>query len=238
MPASALKTGKNPTKQKMSAPKLKPTEVLAYLQANPTFFEKHKEKLGALAVPKKGGNILSLHALKADKLAKQAQTLEIRQKQLISMAKANALVAETVFATVLSLIGCRTLANLRKYLQTEFQGQLALQSTRLFLADDSTGEESANTLTTHQIAALCPQTIVLAPLDAGAHRPLFGPKTNSLKSVCLMALTETDGTYIGLLAMGSTDETRFHAGQATTLAEFLRQAAGLTLHHAICQGSR
>lgn len=233
MPAQALKKPTKPVKSKLSAPKLKPSEVLAYLQANPAFFEKHKNALETLAVPKKGGNILSLHALKAEKVAKQAETLEIRQKQLISMAKANAIVAETVFAAVIALIGCRTLAALRKYLQTEFHSHLSLQSTRLLLVSgEEATTESPTTLTAHQIAALCPQPLVLAPLDAGLHRPLFGPKTNNLKSVCLMALTAADGTYLGLLALGSADETRFHAGQATTLAEFLRQAASQTLLHA------
>jgi uncharacterized protein YigA (DUF484 family) len=100
---------------------------------------------------------------------------------------------------------------------------------RLYQAGNA---ESATSLTAQQIHTYCPQPITLQPLDATAHRPLFGPKTNNIKSVCLMALTSEDGTYLGLLAMGSAEAARFHAGQATDLAEFLRQVTGSILKHA------
>lgn len=224
MPANA----KKPKQIKKLTPKLKPADVLTYLQANPGFFEKHKEALASLSVPKKGGNILSLHALKADKLVKQAESLKTRQMQLISTAHANAVVAETVFAAAIALVRCRTLPALRKYLQTGLTEHLELSAIRLF----TVGEESATALPAETIHALCPQPLTLMPLDAGQHRQLFGPKTNNLKSVCLMALTQPDGTYLGLLAMGSSQAERFHAGQATEFAEFLRQITSTVLQHA------
>ncbi|RYG59938.1 MAG: DUF484 family protein, partial [Alphaproteobacteria bacterium] len=76
------------------------------------------------------------------------------------------------------------------------------------------------------------QPMVLGPLNAAQHRILFGPKTNNLKSVCVMALADSSDTLHGLLALGSADATRFHAGQATTLADFLRRAAAQVLAHA------
>lgn len=221
MPTSAKKSNKI----KQINPKLKPSDVLAYLQANPAFFEKHKESLGSLSVPKKGGNILSLHALKADKLAKQTETLKTRQLQLISTAHANASVAGTVFTATLALIRCRTLANLRKYLQTGLPEHLEVDAVRLYTA----GTESPTSLTPEQIHTYCPTPLTLAPMDAAIHRPLFGPKTNNLKSTCLMALTTQDGTYLGLLALGSKEAHRFHAGQATEFAEFLRQVTSTVL---------
>lgn len=225
MPANTAKIKpKAPAK-----PRLSPTAVLSYLQANPAFFEKHKDQLASLSVPTKGGNILSLHGLKADKIAREAETLKIRQKQLISTAQGNAIVAETIFAAVLSLIPCRTMAELRQYLQTGLPTHLGLTAVRLFKAGEA---ETATTLTAGQIHTLCPQPVTLAPLNAEIHRLLFGPKTNHLKSICLMALTLPDGTYIGLLALGSDDATRFHAGQATNLADFLRQATSTVLAHA------
>lgn len=220
---------KKQSKSKKLTPSFKPSEVLAYLQAHPAFFEQHKESLASLSVPKKSGNILSLHALKSDKLTRQNQSLQTRQMQLISTAQANAIVASTVFTAALSLIRCRTLAALRKYLQTGLPDDLALSAVRLFTVAET---ESATTLTTQQISQFCPSPLTLAPMEAGLHRALFGPKTNGLKSVCLMALTDSSGTATGLLALGSADATRFHAGQATELAEFLRQVTSTVLAHA------
>ncbi|NBX85814.1 MAG: DUF484 family protein [Proteobacteria bacterium] len=221
MPAVTKNTNKNI--------KLTPKQVLSYLQANPKFFESHKESLSTLSVPKKGGNILSLHALKADKISRHAENLQVRQKQLIHTAAANATVADTIFTATLQLIRCRTLAALRKYLQTGLPTDLALDATRLFTAAP---EETATTLTPHQIEALCPTPVTLAPMDAANHRPIFGPKTNQLASVCLMQLTNEQGQTIGLLALGSAEAERFHAGQATHLANFLRQVTSTVLHNA------
>lgn len=230
MPDTALKTKPQAKPAKKASARPTPAAVLAYLQNNPQFFERHKSQLENLvAAPKKGrmaGNILSLHALKAEKSAKQAEQLRIRQQQLISTARENALVAENIFASVLQLIACNTLADFRKALQNGVTTQLSLTAARLFGVSPA---ETATTLTPSQIAELCPQPITMGPLNAGLHRPLFGPKTNHLRSICLMALTQSDGTPIGLLALGSADETRFHAGQGTILAGFFRAAASAVL---------
>jgi len=221
-----------PRKAKPAAkksPNLSPATVLAYLHAHPSFFESHKAELQHFVTPKKGGNILSLHALKADKLARTAENLKIRQKQLISMAEGNALVAESIFTAALQLIRCRNVAGLRKTLQTQIAETLDLTAVRLFGVGNA---ETATTLTAEQIEGLCPRPVTLAPLDAGKHRILFGPKTNGLKSVCLMPLADESGRTAGLLAMASSDATRFHAGQATNLAEFLRQVTATVYTHA------
>jgi hypothetical protein len=230
MPDTARKSKTQAKITPKASARTTPAAVLTYLQNNPQFFEKHKSQLENLVTaPKKGrmpGNILSLHALKAEKADKQAEQLRIRQRQLISTARENALVAESIFTAVLHLIACNSLADLRKYLQNGLTSHLNLTAVRLFGVSE---QETATTLTARQIADLCPTAIAMGPLNASIHRPLFGPKTNQLRSICLMALTEADGTYLGLLAMGSDDETRFHAGQGTVLAEFFRQAAGTIL---------
>lgn len=232
-PATARKTPAKPAK-KATLPK--PAAVLAYLQANPQFFEKHQQQLVEAAAHRKGkgaarmgGTILSLHAAKAERVSRDAENLKIRHTQLISTARGNAEVADSIFTAVLGLIACRTLTDLRKYLQNTLTGQLQLEAVRLFKVGT---EETATTLTHDQIMALCPQPLVLSPLNAAVHRQLFGPKTNGLKSVCLMALTDATGHLHGLLALGSAEEARFHAGQATTLADFLRKAAGSVLANA------
>lgn len=236
MPATATKASTTAKKAvTKAAPKstLKPAAVLAYLQANPSFFEKNKEALAQTAAnPKKGrmgGNILSLHAAKAEKVSRDADNLKIRHQQLISTARGNAEIADNIFSVVINLINCRSLASLRKYLQTGMAEHLQLEAVRLFKVGP---EETATTLTPEQIDTLCPQRLTLAPLHAGSHRQLFGNKTNELKSVCLMALTDEADQLHGLLALGSNDATRFHAGQATTLADFLRRATTSVLAHA------
>ncbi|TKW60746.1 MAG: DUF484 family protein [Blastochloris viridis] len=234
-PAKTAKTiKKTATKSK---PALKPAQVLSYLQNNPKFFETHREQLteqfaSGNTVPKKGrmgAGIISLHAAKAERVSRDAENLKVRHQQLISTARGNAEIAESIFTAVLGLIPCRTLADLRKYLQNSLSEQLDVEAIRLFKVGP---EETATTLTADQINGLCPQDITTGPMDAAKHRILFGPKTSNIKSVCLMALSTDDDTLHGLLALGSTDATRFHAGQAVTLANFLRRATAGVLAHA------
>ena len=231
--ATALKKPAPHTKPQKKPDLPKASAVLAYLQHNPGFFEKHADQLAqTIAKPAKkkvSGNILSLHAAKAAHVARDAENLKIRHQQLISTARGNAEIAENIFNVIINLINCRNLTSLRKYLQTGMSDHLQLEAVRLFKVGP---EETATTLTSEQIQQLCPQPLTLTPLHAAIHRPLFGPKTNGLKSVCLMALTNESGDLQGLLALGSHNEARFHAGQATTLAEFLRKAIGSVLTHA------
>ncbi len=234
-PAKTPRSTKPTAKKTVS--QLKPAQVLSFLQNNPKFFETHRDQLteqftqGA-TVPKKGrmgAGIISLHAAKAERVSRDAENLKVRHQQLISTARGNAEIAETIFTAVLGLIPCRTLADLRKYLQNSLSEQLSVEAIRLFKIGT---EETATTLTAEQINGLCPHDITTGPMDAAKHRILFGPKTSNIKSVCLMALTTDDDTLLGLLALGSTDATRFHAGQAVTLANFLRRATASVLAHA------
>ncbi len=238
MTTPAAKTPKTTKKTatKAASP-LKPAQVLSYLQNNPKFFETHREQLTEQfttgnTMPKKGrmgSGIISLHAAKAERVSRDAENLKVRHQQLISTARGNAEIAESIFTAVIGLIPCRTLADLRKYLQGSLADQLDVEAIRLFKVGT---EETATSLTAEQINSLCPQDITTGPMDAAKHRVLFGPKTSNIKSVCLMALTTDDDTLHGLLALGSTDATRFHAGQAVTLVNFLRRATAGVLAHA------
>ena len=240
MPRPAATPARTATTAKpAAAPKLplKPAQVLAYLQNHPQFFETYKEQLAQTAAPRKnsrnqgrmGGGIISLHAAHAERVSRDAENLKVRHTQLISTARGNADIAESIFTAVLGLIPCRTLPSLRKYLQGTLAEHLEVDAIRLFKAGE---DETATTLTPDQITDLCPQPISTGPLEAARHRILFGPKTSNIKSVCVMALTTDDGTLHGLLAMGSAQATRFHAGQASTLADFLRRATAHVLAHA------
>lgn len=219
--AKAPKKAANPAK-KPATPKLKPADVLAWLTAHPAFFAENADKLSQLSVPKKGGNILSLHAAKAERADKTSEKLQVRHKQMVATAHANASAAGSLFTATLNVIGCATLAELRTYLQTDVRDDLNLEAARLWLVGTA---DTATTLTAQTIENYFPHdpTIHLRTLTDAEDRGLYGPKGKMLKSDCLLHLTGSGGKTIGLLALASADETRFHAGQATDLARFFGQ---------------
>jgi uncharacterized protein YigA (DUF484 family) len=213
-PKSVKKTAGKAVVKKISAP-----QVWAYLKAHPQFFETHKEDLAELVVPAKAGNLLSLHAHKAQRVDKKAENLKTRYTQLVDAARQNAKVTDSIHAAVLGALACGAAAGFRKYLQnrtdTGFMGILDLDACHL-----ATGVEEA------EMELLCPQGMALGPADPVLHRPLFGAHIVDMKSVCLMRMNADT-----LLVLGSYDATRFHAGQSTELAQFLRDALALHWEH-------
>lgn len=208
------------------SPQLKEAEVIAWLAKRPQFFSKHSDKLAHLSLPKKGGNILSLHAAKAEKVEKSAQKIALTHQRLLLRAEENSTIASQLFATVLALIDCTTLASLRKTLQTVALDNLELDAIRLIPAGAASG---ASTLTTDDITAMCSGgTVTLRTLSDASQREMYGPKGKLIKSDCLLKLSHR-GTVVGLLAMGSTNPARFHAGQSTEMATFLANVVATCL---------
>ena len=180
-----------------------------------------------MSVPsKRMGNILSLHAAKAEKAQKANSKLALTHQRLLTRAEHNAVIADQIFAASLAVIRCNTLADLRATLQTQVRDHLGVSATRLILA----GGGSATTLPAADIDALFAgrSHVMLRSLSNAQDRELYGPKGKLIQSDCLLRLT-FDGQTLGLLAFGSPDATYFHAGQSTHMAAYLAQVIGTCL---------
>ncbi len=198
-----------------SKPALKAADVLAYLQSKPEFLAKHSQALSGLVVPKKAGNVLSLHAAKAEKSNKILIKLKIRHRQLISAAAANAATTAAVHDAILLLIAAQTKAEVSKALLGPFRQVLGLAAVRLLWGQEHIPQES----------------VVVGPISLN-HKDIFGTDTARLKSCALLRLEDPMGQPLGLLALGSEELTHFHAGQGTDLLEFTRRVAQLTITRA------
>ena len=207
-------------------PRLKATQVLAWLQRHPAFFQQQAATLQSLMLPNHSGNVLSLHGLKAERLTKRQSKLEVRQQQLISTAKANQQAAEALFVLVRALLPSRMVADVRYTLTQHAPTLLEVGAVRLFTVGET---DTATTLTVTTLADICPTPVVLCPRDATRHRPLLGAKTADFQSLALLHLTDAKDTPQGLLVLASAAPTRFHAGQDTLFAAFLAHTVGQLL---------
>lgn len=201
-------------------------QVLAYLVRHPDFLVTHAGALGQLALPAKGGNILSLHAAKAEKAVARADKHAVKNQQLMAIAASNAAVAESVFGVVLAVVGCTTLGELRSYFQRGLLADLAVDGARLYLVSEM---PSVNSLIEEEVLAVCPAPVTLRTLTTADERQMYGPKGKMMASDCLLRLHAADGALCGLLALGSREATRYHAGQSVELATFLGQLIGVRL---------
>lgn len=199
-------------------------EVLAYLLKNPSFLVAHAGALAGLSVPAKGGNIMSLHAAAAAKSAAVAQQNAAKTRQLVSIAAANAGVAEVIFGAALNVVGCETLGAFRTYVQVGLLRDLGLDAARFYAVGAVDG---ASTLTAERIEELCAAPVMLRSLTRVEEREIYGPKGKLMMSDCLLRLVDVKGRLVGLLAMGSKDAARFHAGQSVELVAFFGALVGV-----------
>ena len=205
---------------------LKERDVLAYLQTHHAFFAKHAEVLATATLPKKTGNILSLHAAKASKAESTNARLETNHQRLLLRAEENTLIVGQIFNATLELIACTTLANLRQTIQSNVPKHLDVEAIRFLRAGDA---ETATTLTPEAIQALCTDgPVTLRHLAKAEDRAMYGPKGKLIQSDCLLHLTH-NGQTLGLLALGSTNPAHFHAGQSTHLARYLGHVVSICL---------
>jgi uncharacterized protein YigA (DUF484 family) len=223
MPATstAKKTSKSGIPDRLTA-----AQVLTWLQAHPAFFSEHADTLGQLMVPKKSGNILSLHAARAEKSNMAAEKLALRQQRFVATARANAQTANAIFGAIIELMACKNVAGLRHLLQTKLKETLALDALRFLPISP---KASAMGITAEELDSLCPQHVRLRSLTDPAERKMYGPKGNMLKSDALLRLTSPGGQTLGLLTLASADATRFHDGQSTELAAFFAATVGACL---------
>lgn len=211
---------------KTQAPSLKERDVLAWLEGHPAFFAKHAERLTSATLPKKTGNILSLHAAKANQAEKAANKLEVTHQRLLTRAEENTLIVSQIFAATLDIIACTTLADLRQTLQTSLPQHLGVEAMRFIRCSET---PSATTLTSDEIDDLCRDgTVTLRHLAKAEDRAMYGPKGKLIQSDCLLHLTH-NGQTLGLIALGSTNPTHFHAGQSTHLARYLAHVVATCL---------
>ncbi|MFZ2587426.1 MAG: DUF484 family protein [Alphaproteobacteria bacterium] len=208
------------------APTLKERDVLAFLKTHPAFFAKHAETLATATLPKKTGNILSLHAAKATMAENANAKLETTHQRLLLRAEENTLIVSQIFAASLEIMGCTTLAQLRQTLQSNLPQHLKVEALRFLRVGEA---DTASTLTAEAIQTLCVEgPVTLRHLAKAEDRTMYGPKGKLVQSDCLLHLSH-NGQTLGLLALGSTNPTHFHAGQSTHLAHYLGQVISLCL---------
>ena len=207
--------------------------IAAYLQHNPDFFERHQALLLRLRVPHaRGGSTISLVERQIEVLREKHAGLEDKLAELVSVARANDVIADKLhrFTRRLLRAGSRaeavTLieASLREDFDS-FHGVLVLigeypdlapQRFVRSIARDDAGLKSFDTL----FASGKPRC---GQVRDSQREFLFGQEGNDIGSVALVPLGNKEAP-LGVLALGSTDRDRFHPGMST---EFLARMADL-----------
>ena len=203
--------------------------VADYLKSHPDFFSRHADALAEIEVVHSCGRAASLIEYQVAVLRDQSHQLRRRLRDLVGTARENEQLSQRVHRLTLELVGCRGLREvfetLYRALRESFGAEHA--AVRLFVepaaeCDAALAEFLGPDGGPRRL--LAPILGVSSPLcgriPANQLEVLFGPAGSQVGSAALLPLGAD--IRIGVLAIGSAEETRYQPGMATT---FLRQLA-------------
>lgn len=215
-------------------------EVEHYLLAHPDFFEQHARLLEALRIPHPRGQAVSLVERQVEVLRTRNRQLERKLIDLVQVARDNEALSSRLHRLALGLMEADGLNDViaitRDLLRTEFPSthvvlklfknpRAALQANMHLVADD----DPAAHLFDNLFATKRPVCGLLADERAQC---LFGAEAPEIASAVLIPLM--DDKRLAVLALGSVDKERFHAGMGTLflgyLGELVSRAIASHLH--------
>lgn len=188
--------------------------VAAYLRAHPDFFTYHSDLLAEINVPHVTGSAVSLVERQVTILRDQNRQLRRRIMEMVEAARENDRLLERLQRFTLGLMELERLEDLPtrvlRDLREEFDADRAI--LRLFLEPAPGGESPEFTLRETAEPALGNVLRAGKPV-CGRPKPsqllyLFGEQADLICSAALIPLGEHG--EIGILAVGSYDEQRFH----------------------------
>lgn len=208
--------------------------VADYLQQHPDFFEHHAALLAKLKIPHgRGNSTVSLVERQVLVLRDKNEKLESRLQELISVARANDVLAAKIHRLCCQLIRARGAVAVIDAMETSLREDFGASEWLLLLPPKNS--ELANHSNRHLrlIDPAAPELKMFETLfESGKPRCgqirdsqrdfLFGAGTVEIGSAALVPLGAQPSA--GLLAIGSPDTERFHPTMST---EFLARIGGL-----------
>lgn len=195
-----------------------------YLVAHPDFFEHNPRLLGSLDLPHSSGGTISLVERQVSMLRQKDVKLERQLKELISVARANDVLAAKIHELTLQLLATGDLtATVLAIEEAMRSGFGADQSVLLIFGDpEAFADIDAGRffrVVDRKDASLKPFNTFLNGSGArcGKIRDtqreiLFRKDAEEIGSAALVPIGK--GCEIGFLAVGSTDSQRFHPGMS------------------------
>ena len=218
--------------------------IAEYLQKNVDFFERHATVFAKLKIPhSRGASTVSLVERQVLVLREKNEKLESRLHELITVARANDVLATKIHRLSCRLIRARTPEVLIESLESSLREDFGASEWLMLLAP-ATGS-GFERVTSRHLRLVAPSAQELKMFDTlfesakprcGQIRDsqrdfLFGAGTTEIGSAALVPLGPQPSS--GLLAIGSPDAERFHPTMSTEflarIGELVSEAVGALL---------
>jgi uncharacterized protein YigA (DUF484 family) len=203
-------------------------KVADYLSAHPNFFEHHPEALAAIDIPHPTGDAVSLIERQVRTLREQNHKYRSQFEHLIGVARENEALAQRLHRLTLSLIETRSFDEVLNTLQDELRNlfQADAVEMKLFSREelDAHASEAGPAMFRDFIDRQRPNC---GELPAEQLDYLFGSQAGETGSVALIPVQSPP--LVGVLAIGSHDAERFHAGKGVDFLQRLADIVSATL---------
>jgi uncharacterized protein len=206
--------------------------VEAWLRAHPDFFERHMALLDILKLPHPSGGAVSLIERQIGWLRDKNRQLERKLMDLVQVARENERLSQRMHQLALGLMDADSLdavlATTQEQLRTEFRADHVM--VRL-LGDPQLGlhfvgeTDAAMQLFEDLFETRRP---LCGRLSGEQMAALFPEASDPVKSAVVVALMDGN-RRMGILALGSREDTRFHPGMGTLFLGYL----GEIISHAV-----
>lgn len=217
--------------------KLSDKDVEEFLRAHPDFFENHSDLLMDLKIPHPNtGSAVSLIEHQVELFRKQNARIQKQLDELVQIARENDRLSKNMHQLTLSLMAAKNLNEvltlLYNNLRTDFSADAVcirilaqpksakLSSNREFSADTAV-------ITKHFGRQIKEGKAICGRAKTEQKKILFEEQGSKVKSLAFIPLKFT-GT-VGMLAIGSYDEKRFHSGMGTLFLNQLGQIISKTI---------
>lgn len=219
-------------------------EVASYLRTHPDFLNRYPDLASALTPPThyKGKGVLDLQAFLLERLQEVVSEGGEREAALLEAARSNLVSQGRIHAAVVALLEARGFAELIETVTTDLAARLDVDVAALCIeaAPGESARASATGIRVLEEGAV--DGIIgrgrecLLGTDATDRATLFGAAASLVRTQALVRVRIRGEGPAGLLALGSRDPNRFHAGQGTELLVFLGATLGLSIRGWLSRG--
>lgn len=199
----------------------------AYLADHPDFFERHPELLASLVLPHSSGNAVSLIERQVAALRQQAEQCKRRLEEFVAIARENELLNKRLHHLTLQLIDCGDFDEVVNTLQDLLHDDFRAEAVELHLYSTSAADYQNNPDLDGFRDFLDGQKPRCGRLTEEQLKYLFGPQAGDIDSTALIPITGEG--LLGMLAIGSHSQHRFHPGMGTDYLIRLGEIVSKTL---------
>lgn len=201
--------------------------LVAFLNDNPDFFDRNPELLSRLELPHGNGSAVSLIERQVAVLREQAEQSRRKLEEFVAIARENELLNERLHHLTVKLIECCDFEEVINTLQDLLHDDFRAEAVELHLYSASEAEHLVNPDLDGFREFLDSSRPRCGRLPAGQLKYLFGPQAEDIASTALIPIKGE--ALLGVLAIGSHSEHRFHPGMGTDYLIRLGEIVSKTL---------